>query len=676
MRYLMGILAAVWIVAGAGRAGAAATAPAAGATTARADSPPGATVAQADAKGRIKAILAGGEFLEIGTDLAVAAPGWKVSRRLGDVANIRAEVRGGQRTWRGTLDAAVDFEQELAESGGAIRLSLRLTAQRDADLTGVFLFIHVPTGSFAGGRCEALPAEGKAAPAAATMPAEPPKQHQFLHGRTKGLAFIAADGKTRLEIALDRELPFTVQDGRKWRSARYDAFFQLMGGRVRQGEQAEAAVTLRLTAPPDDRPAALTLDGAIRRYRFDGFGGNFCYGVDSPVTRHNLANIPMGYARVGMKLEQWEPRNDNDSPDQADWSYYESRDREGSQVRADFLLARQLAERKVPYDSSIWRVPEFMTADPGSGPEARSRKLPREKWPEVLEGIGSYLLHGKRKYGTEPELFSFNESDIGCFVAMTAEEHRDWIKACGAYLAKQGLKTKMLLGDATRNGGVTFIQPAAADQEAMRYVGAVAFHTWHKGPEEYRSWRDAAKRIQRPLLATEVGPDAAAWQDRSYNLLPYFLNELRMYQEILLHADVQALLEWEYTSDYALLERERGADGAERLRPAARYWMIRQFATRTPRPAWALQTASDHPKVFFTAFAGPAGAKELVLHVANVGARRRATLAGLPQGLARLHAVQATWAGGSQNLPPVAVRDGKAELDLPPMGLLTLTTEP
>lgn len=637
----------------------------------------GAVTAETDAKGRIRMLRAGGDFYDVTTDLAVATPGWKQIHRLTSARSVRRGRRGDVRWWRGVLpaggDAGIAFEQDLTEADGAVRLSLRLRAERDVDVAGVYLFVHVPVRMFAAGRCEAIEPDKTPSPAA-TMPATLPKAHHFLHATCKGVRMTDAAKTTRLEVVLDRRLPLMMQDARKWKSRRYDAYFRLLGGQLEKGQSVELTASLRLTAPVDRRPARLTLDASRKRYRLWGFGGNFCYSVDSPQTRYNVANIRMAYARVGVKLERWEPTNDNDSPDEMNWAHFERQDRPGLQVHADLLHAQRLARMKVPFVASTWRVPEFVTAKPGRGAAARNRILPREKWPEVMECIGSYLLYAKRKYQAEAEMFSFNESDIGCFVRMSPEEHRDWNKACGAYFARLGLKTKMLLADcATSN--LAFPEPTAKDPEAMKHVAALSYHTWGKGPKEFSAWRDLARRLKLPLLAAEVGPDSGAWRTRSYNTLGYFLKELRMYQEILLAAEAQALLEWEYTADYAMVEAETGADGKERIRPTPRFWMIQQFANSTPRPADALATRSEHPKVLFTAFRGVGkGDAPLVLHVANVASARRATLTGLPAGVAKLKAVGMTWSTGRRELPAVEARAGKVELDLAEFSLLTLTS--
>ena len=59
------------------------------------------------------------------------------------------------------------------------------------------------------------------------------------------------------------------------------------------------------------------------------------------------------------------------------------------------------------------------------------RRIHPDRWDELLECLGSYLAYAKREYGVEPDLFSFNEANIGVDVLLTAEEHREAIKHIG-----------------------------------------------------------------------------------------------------------------------------------------------------------------------------------------------------------------------------------------------------
>ncbi len=627
--------------------------------------------------GAVSMLQSGWRSCEVKTDIVLATKNWRRQIRLGDAGKVRHTGQGsGPRTWSGILAETqadtVAFEQKAEMVDGKLSLSIRVTARADIEIAGVYFFVNVPVDSFRGGPCELIgPADPKSRPVA--MPETLPEKHQILTGKARGVKLADKAGMTRLTVTLSGPADIAIQDGRKWNGGEYSIFWPLMRGKLVKGQSAEMVVAIDFEAQPDTRPVAMTLDAAQRRYQLDGFGGNFCYGVNTPITDYNLRHIPMAWARTAMRLDQWEPVNDNDSPDSTDWARFEATDRPGSEIHEDFLMAQKLSRLKVPYIISIWRVPDFMTDHPEKGSLVRQRVLPRQKWPEVMESIGAYLLYAKRKYGCEPVMFSFNESDIGVAVLMSPEEHRDWIKALGPYLARLGLKTRLLLGDATKKDSVAFIAPAAADAEAMKYVAAVAYHTWSKGPDEFRAWRDAARRLKLPLLATEVGTDAQAHKDGSYVTRGYFANELRLYQQLLLDGEVQAVLEWEYTRDYAIVGLSKGSDGKDVLTPTPRFDMIRQFATATPRPAIALGTSSSHPDVLLTAFTDKASGKRLVLHLANLAEGRKATITGLPADLTALKAQCTRWGTAAAGLPPVSVRAGRAELDLPPLSLITLT---
>jgi len=174
---------------------------------------------------------------------------------------------------------------------------------------------------------------------------------------------------------------------------------------------------------------------------------------------------------------------------------------------------------------------------------------------------------------------------------------------------------------------------------------------------------------------TELGVDAAAWQTHSFNSFHYALQEVRMYQELLLSARPQGTMQWEFTNDYSIVNEEKLPDGTVKLTPTVRFWFVKHFCNLTPPQCDVLTTTSDQPKVLFTAFAGRDGNLPVyTLHVANFGAQRQATITGLWDGIASWRAVRTSETGAFQELPPVVPKDGTVELELVPQSLLTLTT--
>ena len=182
-----------------------------------------------------------------------------------------------------------------------------------------------------------------------------------------------------------------------------------------------------------------------KAYRFDGFGGNYCFGIESPVTQYTLDNLKVAWARTEMSLAIWEPENDNDFPDTIKWEPFRRRDTPDSRLRREWLLMKQIQDKGIPYVISAWRMPRWLTEPAGRRTESRTRRLRPEMWPEMFEAVGSYLLYAKEHYGVEPDLFSFNEANIGVDLLLTPEEHHQMIKRLGAHLKKLGLKTKMVL---------------------------------------------------------------------------------------------------------------------------------------------------------------------------------------------------------------------------------------
>jgi hypothetical protein len=78
-----------------------------------------------------------------------------------------------------------------------------------------------------------------------------------------------------------------------------------------------------------------------------------------------------------MTLNEWEPVNDNESPDEINWPYLEGRDTPDSNLRREFLLAKQIQERGIPYAISVWRIPEWNPA----GSRFTCRRAACSLWP-------------------------------------------------------------------------------------------------------------------------------------------------------------------------------------------------------------------------------------------------------------------------------------------------------
>lgn len=637
----------------------------------------------ADGSGRIIGVGYDGETTAVESDVVVALPKWTGTASMAAwcVSDVQYAATNDVRQWTGLIHfdqtRSCRYRQTLKEDGGRARVDLSVTGESDVDIEGVYLFLKFPVEEFSGGQGEARGTNEW--PVRVVLPRETPVEPRFLSVTTDMTAITDASRRTRVELSFDQPRAMTFQDERTWSVPRYALFTRFSTNSVlRKGETISIGFAMKVTKTVDRSEVRLSMKPRQVLYTLDGFGGNFVYGIQSPMARYALDTLRIAWARTQMSLSDWEPDNENGSALDTDWSPLEARDVPGSTLRHEFVLAQELQKKGIPFVISVWDLPEWLYADPGRGPGVYGRRVAADKWDELLECVGSYLQYAKRQYGVEPDLFSFNECREGVRIQFTAEEHRDAIKRLGARFEKLGLKTALLLADnASPRGTETYAKPTTEDPEAMRCVGALAVHSWGgASPAEYAAWSDLSKAIHKPLLIAELGVDANAWHTPwLFRTFDYALQELRMYQEILLYARPQGTMEWEFTSDYAVGDVQKEANGSVMIVPGWRYSFIKQFSNLTPAKAKAIATGSDRPNVLFTAFAGTETTGTIyTLHIANLGASRLAAISGLPRDVRSLRAVMTSESDSFKELEPVRARHGKATVNLPAQSLLTLTT--
>lgn len=632
-----------------------------------------------DPHGNVASLRVRGEDLPLRLDLRLPAKGWTGNGRLNPARLAESSVAEGVKSWQGmvTLDRTHvgRYSIRLRQEAEAFVVELTVTAEDDLDVEGVYLWGQLPVSLFRGGTATIISEDGRET--SADCPLTLPEKYIFLGGRAQGASIVDAGKHTAVDFHFADAINIQLQDERKFSGSDYSFMFQLARGPLQSGQQASARVRIVPTATPDTSPANLSLDVRQVRYKLDGFGGNYCFAIDTPPAQYTLDHLRSAWARVEMVAADWAPDPADFAAGEPDWQKLEARDTPGSKLRRRFEFDRQLSQRSLPLVSSVWWLPEWLYGDSSrKRADGHRRIVPRDKWPQLADVVSSYLLHGKRRYGVEPDLFSFNESNIGVMVLMTPEEHRDVIKLLGAHFAKRGLKTKLLLGDSTGAGSIEFTSAAAADAEALQYVGAIAFHSWGGAESSvYTGWAELAERLQLPLLVTELGVDAN-YSVRPHEQPGYGLREVRMYQELLLHARPTATMYWEFTSDYSLVKWTRGAEGrSPEISPTDRFYFTKQFCNLTPPQADALGTTSDHSQVLVTAFAAGADSQRVyTIHIANFGAARDARITGLPAGVKQFRVLCTGDTDMYRELPPIQISGTETHLALPARGLLTLTT--
>ncbi|MFO7959107.1 MAG: hypothetical protein R6X33_18635 [Candidatus Brocadiia bacterium] len=618
-------------------------------------------------------ILHDNDLLPVRATFVVATPGWKTRLGPAQAEDIQDTAEAGGRRWEGDLELdgrrTFEYTETLRERGEGLEFTLRVRALRETELAGVFLDVKVPAGDFRDGALKVTDAKGKAREAELPAPAS---KETAASGSIGSIEFRAPGGR-RLAFSTDRARNLSVKAHPGWLMPHYRVLVPLHNGDLAAGQVVEASYGFRLSGQSDRSPARLRLDADTERYRLHGFGGNYCFWPRGRSVDYTLKHLRPAWARTQMFLMYWEPENDNADPARINWDAFENRERGMWILQTEMNAARKMAERGIPFIISCWQVPDWMRV-PESESEARRRPIDPDKWPEVVESICAYLLYLKENYGAEPEMFSFNEPQLGRIP--DPEHHRDFSKLLGRRMKELGLKTRILAGDVSNPAGdkIDYPKPLLNDAEGRGYVGALAFHSWGGAtPETYRAWSELARQHDLPLFCTEVGWYALAHKSRASRTALYALEEMKVYQDLLLHARPQVLFEWEYGGSYPLLLEDDGE-----LEPTARYWMMDQFANRTPRHAVALGTRSDNDDVLFTAFrgAGENGRTVYALHVANLGADRPAVIEALPGGVTEIEASYISVADPRKPTPEnVSASGGTLEMRLPALSLTTLRWE-
>jgi len=269
-------------------------------------------------------------------------------------------------------------------------------------------------------------------------------------------------------------------------------------------------------------------------------------------------------------------------------------------------------------------------------------------------------------------MFTFNESDLGINVRQTAREHAELIKTLGPYFASRGLATKLALGDTSDANPIDFIKPAMKDPEAVKYIGAVDFHSWRGCTDEILAqWGAAARELNVPLLVGEGSTDAAAYRyPQIFFEQSFALYEINLYTRILAIAQPKSILQWQLTADYSPLAGGGIFGDSGPLRPTQRFWNMKQLASTPPR-SFALPVKCGKPGLTCAAF-GNIAEGAYTLHIVNNGGARPATVTGLPAELKQLRIWVTDTKRGMQEGERIPVKDGKAEFSLDATSYTTL----
>ncbi len=504
--------------------------------------------------------------------------------------------------WSGTVTfpttAQARYRADWTEQSGAVSLRANVNAEQAMEVEALDFVVDFPRALFVGGTANA-----------AALPAVKPTSPVLLEETADAVRLVAPDGRWTVELTFDQARRVTLTDHWDARDRVYRLRVHLRSGLLAKDEPVNLGLTLRATARPAPAAAVVTVKPDQPLYSFDGFGGNYCFNVTTPAVEYTLEHLRHAWSRLELKAMLWDRQ----------------RSAPGPELIRDFELMQRIDGMNIPWAISLWRLPERFYVDANQKPFFTfGRQIAPERWPEVLDLLGSYLLYLKENYGAEPDFYSFNEPDLGVNVGFSADAHREMTRRIGAHFESLGLKTKLLLGDtANPRGTHSYVLPTIADPEAMKYVGALSFHSWLSGsPEQYRAWAEVAAWTGLPLIVGEGGYDPSSWRNKMFDSYAYGLKEIEQYQQLLRDAKPVSILFWQYTEDYGLVRVT--ADKA--IEPTGRFFFMKHFSNLTPLHSDVVASSSDQADVLVSAFRK---GDTLAVHIANLGPARALTLEGL-----------------------------------------------
>jgi hypothetical protein len=583
--------------------------------------------------GNLTGLRVDGHLLELSTSMCVAQPEMAGVSCTGREKQQNSYSRNGKietvtvrmrtpREFRDPQSAGwVMTATEVVEDTGpaTAKVDLEFTSPDDADIGGAFLGIDLPAPVFSGGSVELIDPDPPTA-ARTSLAAGEAEQNEYLRATATGARFLS---RTRqIEVTFNEPTQIIVRDDRRKGSYTLQVLLAVLTGKTTAEQTGKKSFSFKVTAEIDKNPVEITLDAAHPGQIFDGFGGNFRLQnarTDPQVIDYSLDNIRIAWGRVELPWTLWHPDETTDPLAAARAGNMNPR------IQQAMEMARKLAQKGMPVIVSAWHPPSWAVlgagaaaaspapAAPGRGgamfpppPQTgpRGNPLNPEKMARIKDSITGYLLFLKEKYGVEAALFSFNESDLGIDVRQTPREHAELIKTFGAYFAAKGLATKLALGDTSDANPIDFIKPAMHDPEAVKYVGAVDFHSWRGCTDEILAqWRDAARELNVPLVVAEGSTDAAAYRyPQIFNEQSFALYEINLYLRILAIAQPRSILQWQFTADYSVLAGGGIFNDNGPLRPTRRFWNLKQLASTPPR-SFSLPVACDkQPNLTCAAF--------------------------------------------------------------------------
>ena len=621
--------------------------------------------------GNLSGIRIEGQLMKFTTSMCLIGPS------MADVTGTAKEKQRPSYTRKGdgqfvtTELSQMSFTEMVQDTGsGMVKINITVKAVADTTLTGAFLCFDLPADEYSGGKIQLIDSTTSTIEPVSLFPIRTGRipnafrmRNLLIQASVKGFRVVSATRK--LEVRIEQPTEIIIQKGNpRFGNANDRIYLGIMLGHTKDRQTADRTFLLKASGEIDRTPVTISIEPQKPGRAFDGIGGNFRLQnekLDPLVIDYCLDNLNVRWARVEMPWRFWHPVESNNPLEAARAGKIDEN------VRGAMAMAQKLALRHIPIIISAWNPPAWsIVGEPNFRNEngVFGNPLNPKKMRSVIKSIGDYFVYLKEAFGVEPELFSFNESDLGINVRMTGQEHAEFIKKLGGHLAAKELTTKMLLGDNSDATTIDFIEPALQDPATHRFVGAISFHTW-RGCDNWTlsNWADASKELNVPLLVAEGGTDAQAHMNPDVFLEPSFAqDEIDIYVRACNVAHVRSILQWQLTSDYSLLSGGGVYRTEGPLHPTQRFWNLKQLGMVSPG-SFILPVTCDKGVVSCAAF-GDIASGTYTIHMVNQSASRPVTVIGLPDSVKELRVFVTDSKRGIREGKRVRVSDGKAKLTL------------
>ena len=267
-----------------------------------------AELAIVDANGRLAAMLYRGQDARIRTDLVLPSKGWAKTVSLSS-AEAFTVTRGDESVFQGrlALDSIqkLQFTQRVSEIDGKVRISVTYTALAELASEGLYFRVNIPWTEFNSGTAEV---GGRTV----TLPSEIPANVNLLYNSSASeLRAMSPAGDLWWSASMSAALPVNLQDKSTESPKAFTYWIYLHRGTLPSGTQGSFTIDLAIDGIPDTTSAALSIEPESSRYLFHGFGGNYAFQIESPVTAYTLDHIQSRWARTDIPLADWEPEHEN-----------------------------------------------------------------------------------------------------------------------------------------------------------------------------------------------------------------------------------------------------------------------------------------------------------------------------------------------------------------------------